>query len=102
MIIRQIKRHMSNIAVIRQNEIIEVWDNFGQAKDIPLQNGRLIEDEIGLLEYVIQYALDSNDDKILVDILDSVCEYGYKMIINTLPYSNEQVLPVFQKMGFWE
>jgi hypothetical protein len=92
---------MSNIAVIRQNEAIEVWDNFGQTKDIPLKDGHIIEDEIDLLEYIIDYA-QSGEDEVLADILSSVCEQGYKMIINTIPYTNEQVMPVFRKMGFWE
>jgi hypothetical protein len=93
---------MSNIAVIRQvDDHIEVWDNFGQAGDIPLTDGKFIEDEMDLLKYVIEYA-QGDGDEILVDILDSVCEQGYKMIINTIPYTNEQVMPVFREMGFWE
>ena len=93
---------MSNIAVIRQGvEDIQVWDNFGQAIDIPLKDGRIIEDEMELLEYIIDYA-QSGEDEILADILSSVCEQGYKMIINTIPYTNEQVMLIFRKMGFWE
>jgi hypothetical protein len=93
---------MSNIAVIRQGvEDIQVWDNFGQSENIPLKDGKIIEDEMELLEYVIDYAQGFGCET-LVDILDSVCEQGYKMIINTIPYTNEQVMPSFTKMGFWE
>jgi hypothetical protein len=93
---------MSNVAVIRQmTDHIEVWDNHGTSYVSHPAGGKRFEDEMQLLEYVIDYAQGFGDDT-LVAILDAVCEQSLNMIINTVPYEHNLVMPVFRKMGFWE